>query len=238
MLWSEWKLKVLTYLDVDATRKGVEALRLAATKAAVIDLKHFVEIFKDQTANAEYADSDITPFSGLEEKAAEAAAMYIKKVFARAIDKDLVMMESYWKDYARIRRELVRDSQDIVFSCGQVITKNISRLFGDALAFTIVMEQTEEGQAWVDFSDYLMTFRLKRSPTDKDADACVTKTSATGAGISVAGNRASWEIATSALVAGIFYYTVKLERVSLARIMTIQQGKVTLEACLAPACPP
>jgi hypothetical protein len=114
MTWSDFKTLVLNNLDVDATRRGVSALRTAHIKNAVIDLKHFVAFFQDGTAEAEYADDAVVRFNPFANKAAEGVAMYVKSKFARTIDKDLAMMDSYWKDYLRIRRELIREAQEIL----------------------------------------------------------------------------------------------------------------------------
>jgi hypothetical protein len=113
MTWADFKTLVLGYSDVDATRRGITAFRDSFTRAAVVDLKHFVDLFKDDVDGAEYEDTDSTPFFPFEEKASEAVAMYFKSKTARTVDKDLAMSESYWKDFTRVRRELMRESSDV-----------------------------------------------------------------------------------------------------------------------------
>lgn len=229
MKWSDWKLKVLTYLDVDATRRGIDALRTSYIKAAVIDLKHFVALFNDGTTGAEYADPDLTPFSGHDEKAAEATAMYLKSRLARVVDKDLNLAASFWDDYKRLRRELIRESQDVFLSDGDVRVVDVDRKFGDTLPFSITMEQTEAGEDWTDFTNYKVFFTVKHYASQKDAKALVLMTSAAGGGIIAANKKAYWEVDSAAkLTIGRFRYDVQLQNVPVNRIITIQQGTITL----------
>lgn len=114
MIWTAFITKVLGYSDVDATRRGITAFRDSFIKAAVVDLKHFVDLFKDDVDGAEYSGTDKMPFYPFDESAAEATAMFFKSRVARTIDKDLAMYDAYQKDYARIRRRLMREVQDLV----------------------------------------------------------------------------------------------------------------------------
>ena len=101
MTRADFKAAVLTYLDVDATRRGIEPLRNAAFNAACRDLNFYVPAYA--TAKSTYADGEAVPYT-LE--AAEAVAEYIKERLVRQVDRDMALAREHNAQYRMLRRRL------------------------------------------------------------------------------------------------------------------------------------
>lgn len=224
MIWSDFKAKVLEYCDVDKDRRGITAFRDSFIKAGVIDLKHFVDSFKDDIDGADYADGDIVPFFPHDEKSAEAVAMYFKSRVARAIDKDLSMMMTYVKDFEKIRRLLMRESSNVLLAPKTII----KAMLGQTVPFTIKMAADENDAAWPGFSFYRVDFSLV-----DDQDVVVRTLTSDGGevvgAINLTSDTASWELNTTGLKACVTYvYTINLVNIPLERTIPLRQGQLLL----------
>lgn len=109
--FSDWKARVYSYLDVDATRVGFEILRDSLLRAVILDLQHYIPCFRDGTNTGLYGDGDSPPFV-TSEKAAEAAGLFMKAKLARRTEKDLSLAADYRKEYELVRRQLIRECQE------------------------------------------------------------------------------------------------------------------------------
>jgi hypothetical protein len=98
---AEFNAEVLTFLDVDARRRGIEDLRAAYTKAALGDLARYVEEYN--VGQVVWADDEITPF---DEKVAEAVAEFLKSRITRNVDRDLQLSQLHEAAYLNLRRHL------------------------------------------------------------------------------------------------------------------------------------
>ena len=135
MTRAEFKTQVLTYLDVDATRRGIEPLRNAVFNAACRDLNFYVPAYA--TAKSTYADGDTVPYS-LE--AAEAVAEYIKERLVRQLDRDVALAREHGANYRTLRR----------------------RLYLVDHALTLLLVDSATGEA---IDDPTMSFTIKRNDT-------------------------------------------------------------------------
>lgn len=168
MTYAEWKSAVLSFLDVDATRRGIEALRSGFMRSAMADLKHFVPCYND--GRASYEDTDEVPFG---ERAAEAAAMYVKARLVRATERNPGLIASFETDYIKLRRQLIRDCQDGLLSNPVDYTLVCPR--GDTFAFELILRV---GNNVFDPTGHTVRFTVKEDACDTDEDAIMLKSSA------------------------------------------------------------
>ena len=97
----EFQEEVATFLDVDASRRGLADFKAAQTKAALSDLARYIEDYN--TGQLTYEDDEITPF---DTEVAEAVSEFIKSRITRNVDRDLSLSQTHWATYLNLRRRL------------------------------------------------------------------------------------------------------------------------------------
>jgi hypothetical protein len=108
MTGAEFTAEVLSYMDVDATRRGIATFRAAYTKAALADLAHYIPEY--DTGQVTYGDLEITPYDS---EVAEAVAEFLKAKITRNVDRDLGLSQQHTIAYVNLRRRLfLRNSEE------------------------------------------------------------------------------------------------------------------------------
>lgn len=100
MTWAEFNADILTFLDTDGRRRGIEAFRTAYIKAGVADLAAYID---EYNTGETYVDASLTPFDSV---TSEAVAEFLKSKIARNISQDLAMSQAHFASYVNLRRRL------------------------------------------------------------------------------------------------------------------------------------
>lgn len=193
MTKAEFDAEVVTFLDTDGRRRGIEGFRAAYLKAAIIDLAAYIPEFSGQTT---WQASEQTPFDS---EAAEAVAEYMKVRIVRNIDRDIGLSQQHAANYAALRRRLylrIKGGRSLELSpwVGKPFTLSLTAKQGVA---PIVLA----GEVW---------FTVKALRTDSDCGASLQLTLANG-GIDVTNSAqgkftvTATALATSKLIAGVTY---------------------------------
>lgn len=167
MTWAEWKTSVLSFLDVDATRRGIESLRDGYIRGAAADLKHFVQCYRD--GQDTYQNGDTVPF---DERAAEAAGDYVKSKLALRTERDIALSQTFWQSYTLLRRQLIRLCAEGALSA---LRADLECFCGDDYSFAVRLYRN--GGA-INPTGKVVRFTVKRSACDEDADAILNKSTA------------------------------------------------------------
>lgn len=155
MTWDEFNAAVITFLDVDGTRRGIAAFRTAYIRAALADFVTYLPAY-DAGVTA-WSGGDAVPF---DEEVAEAVAEYVKSKITRNVDRDLQMSQAHMVSYMTIRRRMFARQVDLV-------TPVLQPFVGKVFVFTLQLRNNKLplpiiGNVW-------LTIKMYRGVSDCDS---------------------------------------------------------------------